>query len=59
MSDDKKATALDRKLISLEEDYEVRDWMKSLGCTEHQLRNAVMAVGNSADAVREHLKTAK
>ena len=29
--------------------------MESLGCTETQLRDAVKAVGNSADAVREYL----
>lgn len=56
MSDDKKATGQDRKLISLSEDYEVRDWMKSLGCTEADLRAAVKAVGNSAEAVRDYLR---
>lgn len=55
MSDNTSKTGLDRKLISLEEDYEVRDWSKSLGCTPEQLREAVKAVGNSADAVREYL----
>lgn len=55
MSDNTYKTGLDRKLISLEEDYEVRDWCKSLGCTSEQLRGAVKAVGNSADAVREFL----
>jgi len=55
MSDDTTQTALDRKLISLKEDYEVRDWCKSLGCTPEQLRAAVKAVGHSADAVRQHL----
>jgi len=55
MSDNAKQTGLDRKLISLEEDYEVRDWTKSLGCTEEQLRAAVKAVGNSAERVREYL----
>lgn len=55
MTDDTKKTALDRKLISLNEDYEVRDGMKSLDCTEDQLRRAVQAVGNSAEKVREHL----
>jgi len=55
MSDDKTKTGQDRKLISLKEDYEVRDWCKSLGCTPEQLRAAVKAVGNSADAVRAHL----
>lgn len=55
MSDDTTQTALDRKLISLKEDYEVRDWCKSLGCTPEQLNAAVKAVGPSADAVRQHL----
>jgi hypothetical protein len=55
MSDDPRKTALDRKLISLREDYEVRNWMKSLNCTENQLRRAVQAVGNSAEKVREYL----
>lgn len=36
MTDDSKKTALDRKLISLEEDYEVRDWTKSLGCPQRR-----------------------
>lgn len=55
MSDNTDKTGLDRKLISLSEDYEVRDWCKSLGCTEEELRDAVKAVGNSAEAVRQHL----
>ena len=56
MSDDTSKTASDRKFISLEQDYEVRDWAKSLGCTPEQLREAVRAVGNSADKVREYLR---
>jgi hypothetical protein len=59
MPDDKKSTGQDRKLISLEQDYELRDWCKSLGCTEAQLRAAVKAVGNSAEAVRQHLSGQK
>ncbi len=59
MSDDPKKTVQDRKLISLSEDYEVRDWTKSLGCTEAELRAAVKAVGNSAEAVRKHLSSKK
>jgi hypothetical protein len=55
MSDDKSKTGTDRKLISLTEDYEVRDWTKALGVTEQQLRDAVKAVGNSAEAVRQYL----
>lgn len=56
MSDNKAKTGQDRKQISLGEDYEVRDWTKSLGCTEAELRAAVKAVGNSAEKVREYLK---
>ncbi|MDB5889759.1 MAG: hypothetical protein JWP47_590 [Polaromonas sp.] len=57
MTDDKSKTGSDRKLISLREDYELRDWSQSLGCTEQQLRDAVQAVGNSADTVRDYLKS--
>ena len=55
MSDDKSKTGADRKLISLEQPHELRDWTQSLGCTEQQLREAVKEVGNSADAVRRYL----
>ena len=57
MADDPKKTGLDRKLISLNEAHEVRNWTESLGCTPEQLKEAVQAVGNSADAVRAYLKT--
>lgn len=55
MSDNPNKTGLDRKLISLEQDHEVRDWTNSLGCTPGELREAVKAVGNSAEKVREYL----
>lgn len=55
MADDPKKTGLDRKLISLDEDHEVQSWSKSMGCTPDRLREAVKAVGNSAEAVRAHL----
>jgi len=55
MPDDKSETGADRKLISLEQPHELRDWTQSLGCTEQQLREAVKEVGNSADAVRRYL----
>jgi hypothetical protein len=56
MTDDTSKTGLDRELIALDEPHEVRSWTESLGCTEEQLRDAVNAVGHSADAVRQHLK---
>lgn len=55
MADDTTETAVDRRFIALGQDYEVRDWTKTLGCTEQQLRDAVKAVGNSASAVRQYL----
>lgn len=56
MADDKsKVGGQDRNRINLNQDYEVRDWAKSLGVTEDELRKAVAAVGNQADNVREHL----
>ncbi len=55
MADDPKKTGLDRKLVALDEPHEVRSWTETLGCTEDQLRFAVEAGGNSADAVRKYL----
>jgi hypothetical protein len=56
MADDKNDVgAADRSRISLSEDYEFRDWTASLGVSEERLREAVAAVGNSADAVRDYL----
>ncbi|RYF61766.1 MAG: DUF3606 domain-containing protein [Comamonadaceae bacterium] len=57
MPDDPSKTGEDRRLISLTQDHEVRDWCASLGCTEAQLRQAVAEVGNSAERVRAHLAT--
>ena len=56
MPDDPTKTGQDRKLIALEQEHEVRDWCRSLNCTESELRAAVKAVGNSADAVRAFLR---
>jgi hypothetical protein len=56
MSDDKSQRGgADRSRINLEQDYEVRDWSKSLGVTEAELTAAVKAVGNSAEKVKEYL----
>jgi hypothetical protein len=45
----------DRDRINLDEEYEVRDWAKKFGVSEDELRNAVRAVGDRADKVRQHL----
>lgn len=57
MPDDRKSTGgQDRERISLSEDYEVRDWSEKFGVTPSQLREAVKAVGDRADAVQEYLR---
>ena len=57
MSDDStKRGERDRSRINVSQDYEVRDWARSLGVDEHELRNAVSAVGDNAEKVREYLR---
>lgn len=57
MSDDKTKTGgQDRKRISLEQDYEVRDWAEKFGVSQDELRAAVSRVGNMAEDVERDLK---
>jgi len=56
MSDDKSKTGNpDRKLININEDYEVRYWTERCGVTAEQLKAAVKAAGPSADDVERNL----
>jgi len=56
MSDDKSKTGgQDRSRINVNEDYELRDWSKSMHTTPERLKEAVAAVGDRADKVREYL----
>lgn len=56
MSDDKTQTGgQDRKRISLEEDYEVRDWAEKFGVSADELRAAVGRVGDVAEDVERDL----
>ncbi|MGV3569602.1 MAG: DUF3606 domain-containing protein [Ramlibacter sp.] len=56
MSDDKsKSQGQDRQRINIHQDYELRDWSKSLNTTPERLKEAVAAVGDRADKVREYL----
>jgi Protein of unknown function (DUF3606) len=41
-------------LISLEKDYEVRHWMRTFGCTETELFEAVRNVGLDAQSVKQY-----
>jgi Protein of unknown function (DUF3606) len=47
----------DRDSISLGDQYEVREWMMSLGCTEVELRAVVQAIGNDVDKVRAYFNS--
>ena len=56
MADDlSKSGSPDRDRINMNEEYEVRDWAKKFGVSEEQLRQAVKAVGDRPDKVRQHL----
>jgi methyl-accepting chemotaxis protein len=60
MSDDKsKSQGQDRQRINVNQDYELRDWARSLNTTPERLKEAVQAVGDRADKVREYLKQDK
>ena len=56
MADDlKKRTPQDASRININEEWEVRWWCEKLGCNEMRLKNAVRAVGPSAEAVRKYV----
>ena len=56
MSDNKSITGgQDRKRINVNEDYELRDWAKTLGVSPEELKAAVAKVGPMADDVRKEL----
>jgi hypothetical protein len=57
MSDDKtRANGQDRSRIDVSQDYELRDWSKKFGVSREQLKAAVQAVGDRAEAVETFLK---
>jgi hypothetical protein len=57
MADDKtKAHGQDRERINVHEDYELRGWAKTLNTTAERLKEAVHAVGDRVEKVREYLQ---
>ena len=46
-------------VISLDHDWEMRNWTKWLGCTEAELKLAVGAHGLDPDNVRRFLRNAR
>ena len=56
MNDDRsKRREPDRARINLGEDYELRYWTKTLGVGPQEIMDAIGAVGNSSERVREYL----
>jgi hypothetical protein len=56
MADDlSKRHGQDRERINVHEDYELRNWARSLNTTPERIKEAVQAVGDRADKVREYL----
>lgn len=45
----------DRSRVNVNEEWELQYWSKKFGVSAQQLRDAVKAVGTSADAVGKHL----
>jgi hypothetical protein len=60
MSDDKSnSSGQDRQRINVNQDYELRDWAKSMNTTPERIKEAVQAVGDRAEKVREYLSQDK
>jgi len=57
MSDDRTlSNGQDRERINVHEDYELRNWAKSMNTTPERIKEAVQAVGDRADRVKEFLE---
>jgi hypothetical protein len=60
MSEDKSRSAsTDEFMISLDHEWERRNWMRWLGCSEQELQHAVESIGPDPDNVRRFLRQAR
>lgn len=59
MSEDKARSDSAEILVSLDHEWEKRNWMNWLHCNESELRLAVETVGPDADNVRRFLRQAR
>ena len=55
MAADRRKREPDSERIDVNQEHELRDWAKKFSVTEDELREAVHAVGDRAEAVRDHL----
>ncbi len=49
--------AAEERIINLDDPKDVKRWCSELRCNEMRLRNAVRAVGPSADSVKSYMNT--
>jgi hypothetical protein len=54
-NDKTKSSGQHRERINVNQDYELRDWTKSLNTTPERIKPAMQAVGDRADKAREYL----
>lgn len=59
MPEDKDPRGADEMLVSLEHEWERRNWMRWLGCSEQELQHAVESIGPDPDNVRRFLRQAR
>ena len=59
MSEDKGKHGGGAVEVSLEHEWERRNWQQWLNCNEQELRHAVESVGADADNVRRFLRQAR
>jgi hypothetical protein len=54
-----KTVSRDRSKIVLEQEHQIKHWIRHLGVTRDELARVVAKVGNSAAAVRKELAAVK
>lgn len=60
MSEDMSRSAgAEQILVSLEHEWERRNWSRWLGCSERELQHAVESIGADPDNVRRFLRQAR
>lgn len=55
MIDNKSRKSDESTEVNIHESYTARNWARTFGCTLEALKEAVRAVGPSADSVRRYL----
>ena len=59
MSEDFSKAGSQELLVHLEPEWERRNWMRWLGCSERELQHAVESIGPDPDNVRRFLRQAR